>query len=104
LRPVKAATLSTATPRNAGYQIITTRYADIVTNLPAPFSLAAAPSGTGSTLTWPATAGSTYSVFGSDDVAGPYTRLMFGLNFLGATGTFAETPAAPTRFYRVTSP
>jgi len=85
------------------YELIPTRFADIVTNLPAPFTLTPSLSGNKVTINWPASDGSTYSLYTADDIRGPFTRI-FGLNFLDASGFFTETNSANARFYRATSP
>jgi hypothetical protein len=85
------------------YEITPTRFVDIVSNLPASFSLAASVTGTAATVNWPATDGSTYSIYTATDIRGPFTRI-FGLNFLDASGFYTETNLANARFYRATSP
>jgi hypothetical protein len=96
---------NTTQPRSNGYQIIPTRYSDIVTNLPAVFNLAGSRSGNGLQINWPAAAGSTYSLWSADSVSGPWTRLVFGLNFLGsAGGTGVTNTTAAVKHFRVSTP
>lgn len=98
--------LSESAPeRNGGYQIIPTSYAYVVTNLPPSPDLSVARAGNVTTLQWPNLDGSTYSIHAASAVAGPYNRIAFGLNFLGAgSGNFTETNISSVRFYRATSP
>ena len=91
--------------RTAGYQIIPTSYAYVVTNLPPAPDLTVSRAGNVTTLGFPNLDGSTYSIHAASDVAGPYSRVAFGLNFLTNTlGGFSETTGAAVRFYRASSP
>jgi hypothetical protein len=91
--------------RTRGYQIIPTSYAYIVTNLPPTPDLAINRTGNVTTLGWTNLDGSTYSIHAATDVAGPYSRVAFGLNFLtNTTGSFVETNSGAVRFYRASSP
>jgi hypothetical protein len=84
-------------------ELYPTRYLDFVTALPAPFSIRLTRSNSTSQVSWPAVAGSTYSVYAATNAAGPWVR-SFGLSYFPSSGTFAETNAASRRFYRVGSP
>lgn len=67
---------NTATPRNSGYSVTVTRFADIVTA--APSAVTATPTHTGekSTVAWSATPYNySYSVQAATDVNGPYAPL-----------------------------
>jgi hypothetical protein len=96
---------NTTNPRSNGYQITPTRYADIVTNAHAPFSLTGNRTGTTTQVNWPATAGATYSLHTASDVTGSWTRAVFGLNFLDTNGVYTATNVvAPQQFIRVSAP
>lgn len=96
---------ATAPNRSAGYQILPTRYADIVT-LPPP-----AVTGTGSLIAgqpkfdWLAQPYISYSILAAADVAGPFLPLITGLTFNTTAGQFTDTNASSaTRFYQIVSP
>ncbi len=92
-----------ATDRRIGFQILPTRYADIVTH--PPYVVAAA-KGAGSTLvlTWVAQPAATYSVLGSAAVTGPFTNIVSGLSFSSGDGTHTVQASEAAGFYRVSAP
>jgi hypothetical protein len=94
---------NTATPRNLGYQVEVTRFADIVTD---DFSLTAAANGSSSTVSWPAAPYSyAYSVRAAANPAGPYAAIATNLHFVSPAGSFTDTNGtAAQRYYRVTTP
>jgi len=83
--------------------LIPTRYADIVTAQPAAFTNTLAITSSVPTITWPAVAGQTYSVYTATNLAGPWTQ-KFGLGYYPSVGTYTDTNAAPAKFYRVSTP
>ena len=92
-----------AADRKAGFQILPTRYADIVTH--PPYSILAA-KGAGSTLvlTWTAQSTSTYSVLGAATVTNVFTNVVSGLSFPGGSGTYTVPATEAAGFYRVVTP
>lgn len=95
---------ASATDRKAGYQLTPSRVEDLVVVLPPAPQIDFAQAGTTSVLKWPAVAGSTYSIYAAGDLSAAWTRLAFGLNFLGAEGQFTATNGAPSRYYRLSTP
>jgi hypothetical protein len=96
---------TTATNRSAGFQIVPTRYLDIVTNAPAAVSASVAFSGGNATLTWTAEPYMSYTVFRATNITGPYLPLASGLTFVNTAGQYIDSSGGPTpRFYRVASP
>ena len=95
---------NTGTPRSDGYQVILSRYEDFVTVAPDPVALNLSRSAGASTLTWPSELGSTYSVWASDNLSGPFSLTIFGANFLGEAGLFVDTNNVPARFYKLSTP
>jgi len=96
---------TTAANRSAGYQILTTRYVDIVTAEPPAVSGAGILVGGQPMVTWAAQPYMSYSILAASDVAGSYLPLMTGLTFNTAAGQFTDTNASPaTRFYKIVSP
>lgn len=57
-------------------------------------------------LSWKAESGRTYSVWRSDQVAGPYASVAGNLTFSGAEGQYTEADirSSSVRFYRIRSP
>lgn len=93
------------TPRNAGYSVTVTRFADIVTNAPPAAVLSASRSGNSTTIRWTAVPYSySYSVLSSTNVAGPYLRAAGGLTFTNTTGSYTDTNNTSQKYYRVTTP
>jgi len=91
------------------WELITTVYADIVTAAPPAVNVAAALSGSGGanvTLTWTAVPYNyTYSVLSATNVAGPYAKLVSGLWFNSANGTYTDVaPSARAKYYQIVSP
>jgi hypothetical protein len=85
-------------------ELVPSRYADFVTNAPAPFAAGLTVSNGVSQLTWPAgVAGSTYSVYSATNLLGPWTQT-FGLGYYPSTGIYQATNSAATQFYRVSTP
>jgi hypothetical protein len=84
-------------------ELYPTRFADIVTNAPAPFKAGLTVSNGVSQLTWPAATGSTYSVYSATNLLGPWTQT-FGLSYYPSTGIYKATNAAASQFYRVSTP
>ncbi len=96
---------TTATNRSAGYQLMPTRYADIVTTPPAAASASASLTGGKPTLSWAAEPFTAYSILRATNVEGPYAAIISGLTFNSTAGQFVDTNAAPTtRFYQIVSP
>jgi Immunoglobulin domain len=96
---------ATATDRSAGYEILPTRYVDIVTTAPAqPVGAVTLTSGK-PVVTWVTQPYTSYSILRATNVAGPYVPLASGLVFSGTTGQYTDTNAVPaTRFYKIASP
>jgi hypothetical protein len=94
------------TPRNTGYQIQVSRYADIVTTAPPAVTLSGAHSGNNTVLTWTAVPYNySYSILAASDVAGPYTPLASGLVFTNAAATYTDTNAVGSaKYYRISVP
>ncbi len=92
-----------ATDRRIGFQILPTRYADIVTH--PPYSLLAA-KGAGSTLVinWTAQPSATYSVLGAATVTNSFTNIVSGLGFPSGNGTYTVPASDTAGFYRVVTP
>jgi hypothetical protein len=91
------------------YELIVTRYSDIVTAVPPAVNVVAARTGTGGTnvtLKWSAVPNDyTYSIRSSTNVAGPYTNLASGLLFTTTNGTYTDVgPTGATKFYEIVSP
>ena len=84
-------------------QLYPTRYQDLVTTPPASFRVGITKTNGMPTLTWPAVAGSTYSVYSATSLLGPWTQT-FGSSYYPSTGTYTDTNSAPVNFYRVSSP
>jgi hypothetical protein len=88
---------------NGGGEIVLTRYADFVTNQPAPFVAGLTVSNGVSQLTWPVATGSTYSVYSATNLLGPWTQT-FGLGYYPSAGIYTVTNSAAARFYKVSTP
>ena len=85
-------------------EIYPTRYADFVTNAPAPFAIGISKTGGVSQISWPVgVAGSTYSVYSATNLLGPWTHT-FGLSYYPSIGLYKATNAAATQFYKVSTP
>jgi hypothetical protein len=93
-------------PRNQGYQVTVTRFADIVTNPPAAVTLTDSRSGNSTTLNWTAVPYQySYSVLAATNVAGPYLPVATGLTFTNTAGRYTDANASgDKKFYRVVSP
>jgi hypothetical protein len=91
----------------AGYELILSRYQDLVTVPPAAVTAAATVTGADVNLTWNAQTNTyAYSVYGSTDVTGPYAPVATGLVFSTTAGQFTITNGAsgPSMFYKISSP
>ena len=99
-------TPNTSTPRNAGYEIIVTRFSDIVTNAPAAVTATQTYSNGTNVLSWIAQPYSySYSVLAAADITGPFTPLVTGLTFTNAAGSYKDTNAAGAmKYYKIVSP
>jgi len=80
-----------------------TRYVDIVTTKPASFAAGVAITNGAATITWPATVGSTYSVYSATSLLGPWTQT-YGLGYYPSVGVYTDTNPAAGKFYRVSTP
>jgi hypothetical protein len=80
-----------------------TRIDDIVTNAPPSFMAGLVKTNGLATVTWPALSGSTYSVYSSTNILGPWTQT-FGLSYYPSTGAYTDTNSAATKFYRISTP
>jgi hypothetical protein len=86
-------------------EIIPSRIADYVTNPPPAFSTTIAAAKPGAALAWqPVQAGSTYTVYGATNLAGPWKQTAYGLTYYPTNGAFTDTNVAPAKFYRISSP
>lgn len=96
---------NTDTNRSGGFQLLPTRYADIVTNAPPAVTGIIALTGAKPVVSWMAQPFMSYSILRATNVAGPYTPLVTGLTFNTTAGRYTDTNTVPaTRFYRVVSP
>jgi len=92
---------ATATDRSAGFQLLPTRFADIVSQMPASVTY----SGGNPVVTWLAGPHVPYSVWRATAVDGAYDSLATGLVFGTTAGTYTDTTApAGNAFYKITSP
>jgi hypothetical protein len=101
---------------SAGYEILVTRWGDIMTNPPPAVTVTSTVSGNDMVLTWTAVPWVTnfatpgayaYTVQSAASVTGPYTPLASGLTFNTTNGRYTHTNAllsGPQKFYRVVSP
>jgi hypothetical protein len=94
------------TPRNQGYSVTVTRFADIVTAAPPSVTVASSHAGNSATLTWTAVPYKySYSVLAATAVDGVYTPIATGLTFTSAVGTYTDTNAGGNqKYYKVVSP
>jgi hypothetical protein len=84
-------------------ELYPSRYADFVITPPATFPVTVAVTNGAPTLSWPAVVGSTYSVYSSTNLLGPWTQT-FGLGYYPSIGSYTDTNgAASAEFYRVSS-
>lgn len=96
---------TSAADRSAGFQILPTRYADIVTEAPPAVTGIIALSSGNAQLTWTAQPHMSYSILRATDVGGPYVPLITGLTFNTTAGQYTDANPAPvTRFYKIVSP
>lgn len=92
---------ATAPDRSAGFQLLPTRFADIVSQMPASVTY----SGGNPVVTWVAGPNVPYSVWRAADVSGTYAELATGLVFGTTAGTFTDTSApGGSAYYKITSP
>jgi hypothetical protein len=87
---------TTATDRSAGYQLLPTRYADIVTNPPPAMTASISNSASTRTVSWDAVPYNySYSVLTATNVSGPYApeltyrAVLLGVNEVPANGSTA---------------
>jgi hypothetical protein len=85
-------------------EIEPSRLADYVTNPPPAFAASVAQAKGVSTLTWPAQAGSTYSVYSTTNLTGPWTQAAQGLGYYPTNGVFTDTNTAAAKFYQISTP
>jgi len=86
-------------------EIEPSRLADYVTNLPPTPTISISAVGGIPTITASnLQAGSTYSVPASTSLTGTWTNAAYGLGYWPTNVTFTDSNAAPTKFYRVSSP
>ncbi len=96
---------NTTNPRNQGYSVTVTRFADIVTGAPSPVTVTGSLGGGGTTLTWTAVPYNySYSVLAATAVDGTYTPIATGLTFANALGTYTDTTGGSQKFYKIVSP
>jgi hypothetical protein len=71
-----------------------------------PLTLSITRTNTDSTLTWFASPLTTkYTVFGANNVLGPYAPLASGLSFTNTAGSFIDAATTDDqKYYRLTSP
>lgn len=87
--------------RSAGFQLLPTRFVDIVSQKPAAVAMA----GGSPVVTWEAGPNVPYSVWRADDVNGTFSPIAIGLRFPNTAGQYID-PSAPSTnaFYKITSP
>ena len=94
--------LSTTAPdRSAGFQLLPTRFVDIV------YQKSASPAalGGGITISWEAGPNVPYSVWRADTVDGEYSSIATGLMFPDTAGQYTDAAApAANAYYKITSP
>lgn len=96
---------ATAADRSAGFQILPTRYADIVTAPPPAVTGTIALSSGNAQITWTAQPHMSYSILRATDVNGPYVPLTTGLTFNTTAGQYTDATTSPaTRYYKIVSP
>jgi hypothetical protein len=95
-----------ATLASSYVEVIPSRYVDYATNSPAPFTVSLGAANKTATVSWPATAGNTYSVYATTNIIGPWTQEATGVGYYPTNGAFRESIStnAPVKFYQVTSP
>ena len=88
-----------------GPEILPSRVADYVVNpTPAP-TLTVGVTNKAATISWVPQVGSTYTVYSSTNLLGPWTQAAFGATYYPTNGAFTDTgSAAQAKFYQVTSP
>ena len=79
------------------------RFADFVTTPTAPFPVSVNRSNGMTTLSWPAVAGLTYSVYSATNLLGPWTQIP-GLGYYPSVGAYTDPNAGSVMFYRVSTP
>lgn len=84
-------------------EIYPSRYQDIVTSLPAPFSANLAVADGATTVSWPTVVGSTYSLYSATNILGPWSRA-FGLAYYPSAGSYTDTNAGLAKYYFISSP
>lgn len=89
---------------NGGAELAPSRPADYVVNPPGAYSATLAVAQKKATVSWPEQTGSTYSVYSSTNLAGPWTTVAYGLTYFPTNATLTDTNYTGTKFYRVSSP
>jgi hypothetical protein len=84
-------------------ELIPSRIQDFVTTPPTPFDITVAYTNGAATINWPASVGSTYSVYSSPNVNGPWTQT-FGLSYYPSTGSDTVTNSETSEFFWVSTP
>jgi len=84
-------------------RLIPSRYADFVTTKLASFAAGVAVSNGVAQVTWPAVTGSTYSLYSSTNLLGPWTQT-FGLSYYPSIGAYTDTNATAAKFYQIGTP
>ena len=97
-----------------GYEVLVSRWQDVVTNAPPAVTIQTTRSGNDMVLNWTAAppysdssiGAYCYSVYASPNVIGPYLPLVTGLTFTNTLGTYKHVNGALSgmQFYRVSSP
>lgn len=93
-------------------ELLVARYEDFVTTPPSTYAagvaLTSIVSGKQSlpvaNVSWSAQPGSTYSVYSSTSLLAGWTQLASGLTYYPTNGSFVDTNAVGTKFYRVSTP
>jgi len=88
----------------SGGELEPSRPADYVTNAPPAFALSLAQAKSISTIGWQPNVGSTYTIYGSTNLLGPWTQEAQGLAYWPTNGVFTETNHTADKFYQVTTP
>lgn len=85
-------------------EIEPSRIQDYVVNPPTSFTAGATQTKDVPTVNWSAQPGSTYSVYSSPVVTGPWTSQASGLGYYPQNGTFTDTNRATAKFYKISTP
>jgi hypothetical protein len=85
-------------------EIIPSRLADYVTNPPPTFTASITETKNAASVSWPVQAGSTYTVYSTTNLLGPWQQAASGLGYYPTNGAFTETNLTPAKFYLISSP